>query len=344
MRLKSQTALFWILVGVVLIFLSLILEASFFGLDGTVSAEHRSSAAQIGLNALHSLIKLLDVVGIACLVLGLIHTMIEAEDWSDYFRQRIREIVMDHSYLRTLDKASLSTFHASVLKAQFGDQQIDREGSFFNYLRSNLHDYIAKPYREEVTTEVIYSDSGEYWDTFDRVTYVCRKAASGIQSTVTWQTDPGEVQVMESLTIEVQFPYTHSERGKRETIYDGKPKLEEIIEGSLSKYQQIDNLIVITTGRYKVRKDMFQYWDMLIPTKNFTITMTFPDDYEVKVKPMVLSPELILTTLADGYYKAKYDFWMLPGSGMTWMIVPKEPRTKLEPKAAASGTNDAPVA
>ena len=64
---------------------------------------------------------------------------------------------------------------------------------------------------------------------------------------------------------------------------------------------------------------------MADPTKNFDVIMKFPHEFEIQAKPFVLSPQLVLTTVADGYYKAKYDFWMLPESGIAWMIAPKLP-------------------
>jgi hypothetical protein len=123
MKTKTKSGVAWILGGLALVFFSVILEALIFG-AGTARAN------SIGMDLIHSLIKLSDVAGIAFLVFGLIHITIETEDWSDYFRERIREIVMEQSYLSTLDKNRLETLHSSVLKAKFGDQQIDREGGF----------------------------------------------------------------------------------------------------------------------------------------------------------------------------------------------------------------------
>jgi hypothetical protein len=330
MRLRSRTALVWMIAGFAIIFLSLLLETGFFSVEGTGAAEHHTVGVQIGLNVLHSVIKLLDVAGIALVVLGLIHIVIEAEGWSEYFRERLREIVLEESYLKTLDESRLNTLHASILKVQFGDQQIDRDGSFFNYLRSNLHSYISSPYREDVTAEVIYTDAGDFWETFDCVTYVCRRATRFIQPIVSWRVDPDEYVNIEYLKIEIQYPFTHPDRGKKETLYSDKPDLGKSLAISLEKYREIDRLIVIATGQYRIRKNRIQYWSMTNPTKNFSLTLTFPSDHMVQMKPLVLSPDLILATTADGYYKAKYDFWMLPESGMAWTILPKGHSDKVE--------------
>jgi septum formation topological specificity factor MinE len=257
-------------------------------------------------------------------VFGLIHIMVEPVGWSEYFRERLQQIVMEQSYLDTLDRNRLTSLQTSILKAEFKYPHIDREGGFYNYLHSNLHHYIASPYREDVSAEMIHTDSGDCWEIFDRVTYICRKTAAGIQPDVSWSMDPDEYVSIEAFKIEIQLPYTHKDSGKKIKLYDSTEpdkKLGDSLVVSLADYNDVDGLIVIVSEEYKVRKDRFQYWTMPYPTKNFDITLTFPVGHRVQSKPMVLSPDLVLTTVADGYYKAKYDFWMLPNNGMAWKIV-----------------------
>jgi hypothetical protein len=315
MNVKNKGAC-WVVLGLALIFLSLILEVVFYVPD----LQHPASSAvtYLGLNLLHALVKLLEVSGIAFMVLGLIHLVIETESWSEYFRERLREIVTAQSYLNTLDNDRLRALQTSILKAQFKDQQIDREGSFLSYLHSNLHPYIATPYREDVSAEVIYTDGGDHWDVFDRVTYVCRRAASGIQADVTTQIDTDEYLSIQEFKIEIQFPSTHEKRGVIEPLYDKIPEFGKELAVSLEKYNQVDGLIVSISEKYKIRKDQFQYWTMTNPTKNFDLTLNFPKEYEIQCKHMVLSPESVLATCQPGYYKAKYDFWVLPHSGIAW--------------------------
>src|SRR5262245_60934392 len=101
--MKPKTALFWIAVGLLLIFLSLFLEGTLVGPEGILpSPGNLSVPGRIWIEALHALIRLAEVSGIACFVLGLIHIVIETDDWSEYFRERIREIVMEQSFLNTL--------------------------------------------------------------------------------------------------------------------------------------------------------------------------------------------------------------------------------------------------
>jgi len=314
-----------VLIGFVLLFLFLVLEMAFFepgGISGNIpSTEH------LGRLFLHSVVRFLELAGVAFFVLGLIHILVETEGWSDYFRERIKQIVMQQSYLNTLDKDRLMALQASLLKAQFKNPQIDREGSFFNYLNTNLHPYIASPYRQDVNAEVIYTDAGDCWDVFDKVTYICKKGGTSIQQDVAFRADLGEYESIESFEIKAIYPYTHKDAGKNIPLHkpeQPKPTLGERFEVSLEQYKDIDGLMVVTTHRYKVRKERFQFWTMTHPTKNFNITLRYPEGYKVQWKAMVLSPELSQSTEADGYFSAKYDFWMLPESGMTWLITRKK--------------------
>jgi hypothetical protein len=313
MKPAIRSGIFWIVVGVLLIFASLYFE-------GQVSEGVRSSHNP---SFIGTCIKALDVVGIALLAIGALNILLETRDWRNYFAELLREIVVEQSYLNTLDKDKLTTLQTNVLKALFRDQLIDREGSFLNYFHSNLHRYIADPYREDVSSEISITErSAELWAYTDKVTYVCRKAAGSIQKYVNWKYEPNEYEEYDTLTIEIQFPYTHVEKGKRVTLYEGKPTAGEELSVDLSNYANIDGLIVTAVEKSSVRKQDFQHWTMAHPTKNFSITITFPPDHSIQVKPLVLNPELLLVTERPGYYSAKYDSWMLPESGMAFRIKP----------------------
>ena len=100
MTVETKSGLFWGAVGIAIILLSIILEAILAA--NFPLPPH--SAYSISGTVLQTTVKLLDVVGIAVLAVGLIHILIETKDWGDYFRARIREIVLEQSFLDTLDK------------------------------------------------------------------------------------------------------------------------------------------------------------------------------------------------------------------------------------------------
>jgi len=59
------------------------------------------------------------------------------------------------------------------------------------------------------------------------------------------------------------------------------------------------------------------------PTKNLEMIFKFPDEYDIQIKSLAINEELVLTTERCGYLKMKYNFWMLPDSGIAWRFIPK---------------------
>jgi hypothetical protein len=162
------------------------------------------------------------------------------------------------------------------------------------------------------------------WSILDRVTYVCRKSASGIQN-VRWAADPTQFLEVQTLSISVQYPYTHEKQGQCVILHDGKPEGNEVCV-KLDNFKDVDGLMVIVTSKYKVESDLCQYWTMAHSTRHFDITIIYPADHTIQIKPLVLNEELILITETVGYFKAKYDSWMLPASGLAWRIMlPRRP-------------------
>ncbi len=172
MNTPSKTGAFWIVLGICLVFIALYTE-------NRIASHHPNLF-------IFTVVKALDVVGIAVFAIGFLNILIETKDWREYFGERLREVVLQQTYLRTLDREALATLQTNVLKAQFKSPDIDREGGFLNYLNANLHHLVAAPYREDVTVELIYSEhDADHWAVFDKVTYTCRRGTSGIQSAAT---------------------------------------------------------------------------------------------------------------------------------------------------------------
>src|ERR1700730_3162650 len=115
MKPAIRSGIFWIIVGVLLIFASLYFESQ---LSEIVHPSHNPSF--IG-----TCIKALDVVGVALLAIGALNILLETRDWRNYFAELLREIVVEQSYLNTLDKDKLTILQTNVLKALFRDQLID---------------------------------------------------------------------------------------------------------------------------------------------------------------------------------------------------------------------------
>ncbi len=168
---------------------------------------------------------------------------------------------------------------------------------------------------------------------YDRMLYTCRKAGGAIQKTVSWQPDPDEFEDVISLKISIKFPYNHSKKGEEiclcdcpDGTYEGK-NLEEAttkVTCSLEEYKKIDQLIVIVESIYKIRSERFQYWQMAHPTRNFTFLITYPKEYTVQLKPLVLEPENVNMLIKEISATIKCDSWMLPLSGLAYRFQRKD--------------------
>src|SRR5215207_6049657 len=74
-------------VGVIVILLTLLVEVNY----------HPSGAGEIG-------VKLIEHLGIAAIVLGVVSIIVEFRDWQEYFQKRLADIVIERKYLNTLDR------------------------------------------------------------------------------------------------------------------------------------------------------------------------------------------------------------------------------------------------
>jgi hypothetical protein len=154
----------------------------------------------------------------------------------------------------------------------------------------------------------------------DKVRYVCRASGGKIQDSIGWKPDPDEFKEVRSLKIKIQFPANHEKAGESQEIQVDQTKLNEGVKESLSEFESIDGLVVITEAVYVVERGKFQYWQMAHPTKNFDVTITYPEELSIQFKTLVLEDVVSQITEHDGYLKFSYGTWALPQSGLAWLI------------------------
>jgi len=260
--------------------------------------------------------------------ISVLNVLLDTKNWKEYFTNRLKEIVVDNDYLKTLDAEELEIIQTKLLKAQFKNHDIDKEGSFLNFFQLHLHHFISEPFREDVSTEVLMMDSekGEnFFNVSDKVRYVCRSSGGKIQEDIGWKPDEGEFEEIKSLKITIQYPASHEISGKRITLYEEVGEdLNKALAGGvrkpIEKEHAVDGLIVITESEYVVEKGKFQYWQMAHPTRNFDITITYPENKTIQFKTLVLEDNVSHITQSKGYLKFNYGTWSLPQSGMAWLI------------------------
>jgi hypothetical protein len=233
------TTIIALLVGVVGIFGSAYLSEALNPASGSLM-----SAFASGLTTL----------SVALMGLGIFGILLDSKNWREYFGERLKEIVIDNSYLKTLDSGTLKQLQTSVLKAQFNNQQIDKDGSFLEYFHLHLHKFISEPYREDVSTEVLMKklEGSEDFLVTDKVRYVCRASGGKIQDSIGWKPDPDEFKEVRSLKIKIQFPANHEKAGESQEIQVDQTKLNEGVKESLSEFESIDGLVVIAEAVYVV--------------------------------------------------------------------------------------------
>ena len=155
--------------GVFLVVLGVVSMTS--GLWVEVQFEPKVHYAQIAL-------KLLDEVGIALFLAGAVVVLLEFRDWQEYFQERIKKVIFDQDYLSQMGSDQLMALHTKTLRAFFRTDDIEREGSFLQFFRSQIQAYIGSPYREDVrdVIYITYSANGtDRVEVEETMSYRCRK-------------------------------------------------------------------------------------------------------------------------------------------------------------------------
>lgn len=311
--MKKWSAIF-VLLGMLVTFLALYLEAA-TGAQGEL---------------LKAVIGLLQTLGITLVGMGIFNVLIETRDWRDFFEERIKSILINQDYISKLDQPTLQILETKIYKSLFKNQEIDRPDGFLDYFKKNLHHLIAEPYREDVRLEIdMRLTEDGFFNVKDKVTYVCRASGDKIQQDIRWIPDKDEFHEIEYVRGSIQFPYNHSKRGEKQSLFDLNPDSQEIsskkgVTKSLDGYEDVDGLVVTVDSAYKISPERFQVWEMAHPTKSFSITLTWEGNFEVQHVPLVLNKKIAQTTEdRRGYFNMKYDSWMLPNSGMAWRLIRK---------------------
>lgn len=319
--------------------------AILIGLFGvSLSAYFGKELNPSGASLLNAFLTGYSTLSIALVGFAIFSMLLDSHNWREYFSDRLKEIVLEKEYLRTLDSGTLRQLQTNVMKALFKNPDIDKDGSFLRFFEDKLHTFISEPYREDVSTEVILkkiTDTGYLF--LDKVSYVCRSSGGDIQKHIGYKPDDGEFEEVQYLKICIQYPQHHEKAGQRETLYDknGQELQDDLVGGveiSLNNYQGIDGLVVTVESKYIVAKGKFQYWQMAHPTRNFDITIVYPTELDIQFKTLVIEDVVGQVSDEDGYLKFKYDYWLLPQSGLAWLVGEKSlTNASTTPQEAGAG-------
>lgn len=337
----------WILVGVVFILASITLDLSSTIAENT---SKKGAPTQANQEVPHFLPRLLEAAGIAALIFGMFNLFIELPGLRTYFLERMKELVTEKAYLKSLSKEELKNLQISVIQAIFGNDEVAEKGNFLEFLDRNIYTYIDEPYRERVILEIRYEKKDEnVFIAHDRLSYTCRMSDGEIVPAILWQNDPGEIEDIRELKITVRYPpgpsqQEHQDEKRREYIVgeskgsdfyiyaiDGTPHSTSKVEDFKGKelriergtcYHNVDHLKVIIDAVYEVRASQILYWSMLYPTKDFSLILRFPDSHVVQAATFIHNQHVGQVMEDTGYYSFSYDSWMIPQSGVAWRLIP----------------------
>jgi hypothetical protein len=341
MRLKTVVlASFLLLVGILLV-----LIAIHFG--SPVPSTTNAATPPVAVPTIGStFFLLLQTIGISLIGFAIFSVLVDMKNWRDYFSSRLREIVVDQAYLKNLDPSKLLELQENAWCALYHNPALGNEGTFLSFCRDALHRFINDPYREDVIVEVFVTnkESG-ILNVRDIVTYTCRQAGDSIQEFVAFDYDSDEVLKVNAIKVSVELPADGQVRGKIVTILEKDLSQTAIHECSqkcrLEDPYRLDKLKVKVESDYEISPDAFQYWAMAHPTRDFDLTITYPDNFTIQLKPFVLRPEVLNVSTQDGYCRIRYSSWMLPESGIVWRLYSK-PIANIADREQSSSANAHP--
>jgi hypothetical protein len=332
-RNTRTTAAFFVLIGALCVF-----TAIHFG-EPTTEATWKSTSLLV-----------LQTIGISLIGFAIFSVLVDLKNWREYFSARLREILIDRQYLKNLDASKLRQLQEDVWCTLYNNPALGAEGTFLRFCGEALHPFINDPYREEVIVEVFVTlNRVGTFNVRDFLTSTCRKAGDAIQSSARLEFDAGEVISVTKVKISVEHPPAEGARGAVDVLCDKDLSSVPVDECtqicSLSKFSAIDKLKVKVESEYEVSFDVLQYWTMTHPTREFDVTLNYPNNLAIQIQPFVLRPELLEISVHSGYARIRYPSWMLPESGIAWRLYPRPLANDLaiERPKATSSINEQPI-
>jgi hypothetical protein len=275
------------------------------------------------------LIDLSILAGMTLFALGVLGIVVGTKSWKSYFEAGLRDVILQHRYLKTLSPEGLRDHLIEILKEEHRDAEVGREGGLLRYCLDHIHKYLSHPYQENVAVRISIDSPGE---SMLRVTesldYLCRQAGGKFQDRIVWQAASREVINVEDFRIELRWPKApHSAARKVEIRLDDVDR-ERLPDGGcrfaygLEDMDVVDGLRVRMDATYLVHASSFHNWSVSEPIHNLDLEISFPSDLDLQFLPYLLCHEAGEFRQDRGLACAQYESWVLPGSGFAWKLVP----------------------
>jgi hypothetical protein len=294
---------------------------------------------------------LLGELGVALVVFALLEVALHVPLLREYFLDGIRDSIVREEYLDKLSPEALGNLTSRIfdIKASHNPQT-----GFLSYVKDQAFSQLANPFRTDLESEIVCSEGGAA--TFlitDSLAYTCKSAAKKFQEVVSWSNDPGEIEEIKSLVIQIKeqgkawqtiataddfkFFYDSPTTGLEEAfvaLQPGRSLKYSKIEKEIPVQSRKDGLRVKIASEYLVRRDTFQFWRMTHLTDKFTLVLRGPEGYDIDIA--VFEPDepdelLEIERDTSNYRKIKYNSWAVPHSGVSWLFRKRTAAVKAQP-------------
>jgi septum formation topological specificity factor MinE len=316
-RFKRASMLIFILTGLILISSSIIWEYK----AGTASFTQKI------------LMNLLAHLGIGALVLGILSILIDTKHWTEYFKQRLADVVMDKKHLENLTPTALIDLQTEILKVYFKDTSIGGEGGFLKFYQKDIQEIIGDPFRINLEDDYLikYDKSKEKINVHEEILYYCKGNCGKIQKEIRWLSGEDEFDEITYQCIKLEhdsfFEATHN---PKEKIFDFKNFKPEWIKDNgrgfifpLSEYETLDGLKITIIVDYTIAWHKFIAWRMTLLTKGLTLTIRFPDDLTITREIFGRGSTFEVRNDETGYFKLVTQGWILPNEGVVFQFYKK---------------------
>ena len=285
------------------------------------------------------LLRFLGHAGMTLFSLGFIGVMVNLPDWQKYFQSRLAETIQEREFLKTLSKGELISLQTDTLKAYFGSDEIDRNGSFLEFFHAKIQDFIGSPFREDARGIVHIAWADETHNDLiieDDISYTCRQVNGRIQDYVQWHADDSEVLSLDDYSIRVEIPHdvdvpatllkrypSSAERSHTFRPDDTNNSLKKLEPGyghklELDEFLAIDRLRISIHAKYRVSKTRYQTWVMTHPSKRVSLVINHPSDMFLRADPIGANPRGFDIVQKPGLYTVTHDSWFMPYSGFAY--------------------------
>lgn len=331
---EHNKALGWgicsVLIGLVAILAALLVE----------EIKHLPHIAEIGL-------KLLEHLGIAAIVLGIVSIIVEFRDWQEYFQKRLADIVIERKYLATLDREKLLDLQTDTLKAYFRDENIDQKESFLDFFRTKIQDFIGSPYKEGTkhVKSISLSEDGLSYIVEETLSARNRKVRDSIPDRVEWTTFQDSFIQLKAFSVVIEIPRNFFQSADFRAQYpdmaaarkqfktewrEGKlvakdSALQAAKEGQgfillLNDFKDVDGLYTEVRIKYTLPVNLPLSWTALHSHKELNLIVTYPQDLQIDVQVFGVEENDYHEEDRSGLYTLEYTSWLLPYSGYSFYL------------------------